>query len=787
MIRLILILVALCLLVASQAQATVYWISPGGTGSTCSEGSPCSWSTGRSNAVAGDIVRFKNGNYAGLGVFETIRAGTTDNYITFEAETKLGARWSHNATCGTTGGALVFIKHDWTKVRGIHFDFCGHAGAPAGFSMGDNASFDVHNLMIEHVRVSNTTASGFHCSTNSSNIILRHNLLDGTGNDHFWGEGFYQNCDNVTMYGNTFRRFTENGLDIRDNSTGHIIHHNIFEDQVPSIDQNSIISGCSDCGSGPAGRGWVAQGTIELKNGGNSEIYSNILRNNKSGWGPLNLGPGDNIHIHDNVWYGFITTPNVTNYHIRGSDGSNNELEDNIACNMNTYNCNSCGTVIFTNNQGFNGSGGSGVSQSICDAREAVILSEFPSLPGYSYGGGAVSPTFVRGFYQPTNNVLTILLDDPNGGISGSAGFTCTKDAGAWTISSTDCASGRCSLTMADDPLSTDALLCSYSQGSGDVVDSAEAELVAFSGQAVTNYVGRILNADNIIESSNNFAADRPLAACYDLNIVSEASSCGNSGQSSFNVTHDFGTTINVQSVSAVCDNTGSWTTNNIDIEVSANCSDYTQVVDAGVCNTKEWHNFNIVQSGVKCTKLTLNSITGSVQAFEMKAEEGSGESIVFAAAEDAFVCEMPDTCGNGNRGTMVVQHTTFNEFRSLVKFDLSALTLSSISSATLTVTAINASGSLVVKAFSIGDSWAEGSVSWATMPSLGTQQATDTVTGAGEATFDITSYVSAQFAGDKVVSVILLDDGPDAENDGVLFRSKEGGIAATLTIEGSL
>jgi len=76
------LLATICL--ASLAQATDYYASPTGSGSTCSESSPCSLSTAAGKTNGGDTVHLRAGNYSGL---TASRSGADGSWITFAAYT----------------------------------------------------------------------------------------------------------------------------------------------------------------------------------------------------------------------------------------------------------------------------------------------------------------------------------------------------------------------------------------------------------------------------------------------------------------------------------------------------------------------------------------------------------------------------------------------------------------------------------------------------------------------------------------------------------------------------
>jgi hypothetical protein len=110
--------------------------------------------------------------------------------------------------------------------------------------------------------------------------------------------------------------------------------------------------------------------------------------------------------------------------------------------------------------------------------------------------------------------------------------------------------------------------------------------------------------------------------------------------------------------------------------------------------------------------------------------------------------------------GNLVVQKNTSNENQSFIKFDLTGIFASEISSALLRINCIGAGAATTVKVYSCdNDSWSSASLTWNNKPAAGTQQASIAITTTGWYEADITSWVVSQFTGDKTVSIVILDD----------------------------
>ena len=71
------------LLAAPGARATSYYVSPNGSGSTCSQAAPCALTAGAAKTAPGDVVYLAGGAYA--GPFTVPNSGTAAAWITYQA------------------------------------------------------------------------------------------------------------------------------------------------------------------------------------------------------------------------------------------------------------------------------------------------------------------------------------------------------------------------------------------------------------------------------------------------------------------------------------------------------------------------------------------------------------------------------------------------------------------------------------------------------------------------------------------------------------------------------
>src|SRR5262245_59768384 len=102
------------------------------------------------------------------------------------------------------------------------------------------------------------------------------------------------------------------------------------------------------------------------------------------------------------------------------------------------------------------------------------------------------------------------------------------------------------------------------------------------------------------------------------------------------------------------------------------------------------------------------------------------------------------------------------NDRHAFLKFDLRAVPDASVSSAILKlyVTKLPNGPNAPYKVFTVAnDTWAEAGTTWNNAPAQGTQLAAGNAAATGWISLDLTSYVNSQLAGDKLVSIKLLDD----------------------------
>ena len=352
----------------ASAAGTSYYVSPSGAGSTCTPSNSCALTTGLNNAGFGDEVVLLNGVYT--GAFSTKRAG-----VMIRAQNKHQAILRHPD--GFDKGILI-VQHDDITIRGLRING-ERKNTPLLVGKEDGS---ISNILIEEniLEDSGRAGMGIGGGQGAKNIVVRHNLIQSTG-WRLYGEGIYSGTTHedsiegpvtVHIYGNTFRSFTLNGIDLKPNNLNTHIHHNIFEGQVPA-------TAAYRPGSKLATRS--NEGTISSKGRGN-HIHDNIFRN------LVDAGPGifwaseDGGHrIVDNVIMGVDETNYAVAIAGQRFGGAATEITNNTFCNLPTYSIEkSSGIINIHHNPGIPG----GAPQATCNAEISRILAEMKTLPGSS-------------------------------------------------------------------------------------------------------------------------------------------------------------------------------------------------------------------------------------------------------------------------------------------------------------------------------------------------------------------------------------------------------------------
>ncbi|MFB6454734.1 DNRLRE domain-containing protein [Chitinophaga sp. Hz27] len=184
--------------------------------------------------------------------------------------------------------------------------------------------------------------------------------------------------------------------------------------------------------------------------------------------------------------------------------------------------------------------------------------------------------------------------------------------------------------------------------------------------------------------------------------------------------------------------------------------------------------------SGCEKKSSGLQPINGK-SAIGITTDSLAGIAVNYPAVEDAYVRN--GTYASTNYGTatgLVVKSdaTSYNR-KSYVKFDISAVTGSSVNSATLKlyVSSVNTSPSRTINVYTTTTSWTEGGINWNNAPMDTTLVGKLTVSGVGWYSMDVTSQVNSKLSGtDRKVSFLLANNGAFDPTGDMTFSSREAG-----------
>ena len=232
----------------------------------------------------------------------------------------------------------------------------------------------------------------------------------------------------------------------------------------------------------------------------------------------------------------------------------------------------------------------------------------------------------------------------------------------------------------------------------------------------------------------------------------------------------------------------------NFDLQVSTNGSSWTTVLanatSAG--NTLQAETFTFSAVNAKFVRYvgkgnTSNSWT-SLTEFEIRSAGGTTPQPVggtLLPIADAYVRGNGEQDGSGE--TLLIKQGGSSSFErvSYLKFDLSGYTSAQISSATLRLYCTelqDESTRATVAVHGSADNWTEQGITWQNKPALGSKLGSSVVDRVGRYyAFNVSQYVQGQAAGDKTVSLALVDGG--AVNKALFFGSRESGNPPQLVI----
>src|SRR5580692_3675022 len=132
---------AITVLAPAALAATSYYVSPTGTGTSCTHASPCSLATGATNAQAGDYVVLLDGTYENQQLMPA-NSGTASAWITYEADVGavpiLDGKTAAATAVGISSNTAVYIRFIGLVARnwagGFSNEWIGSPDAGSPFS-----------------------------------------------------------------------------------------------------------------------------------------------------------------------------------------------------------------------------------------------------------------------------------------------------------------------------------------------------------------------------------------------------------------------------------------------------------------------------------------------------------------------------------------------------------------------------------------------------------------------------------------------------------------------------
>jgi hypothetical protein len=185
--------VAVAVLAPAAQAATTYYVSPTGTGTTCSHASPCALTTGSTDAEGGDFVVLLDGTYAGQQL-SPANSGTASAWITFQADVGavpiLDGTTAAATAVGVSSNTAVYVRFIGIVARnwagGFSNEWIGSPDAGSPFSYGANGNWQYINCIAD-----GNTRNGF-AFNNSQGITITQCISahNGTSTTSSWSSGF---------------------------------------------------------------------------------------------------------------------------------------------------------------------------------------------------------------------------------------------------------------------------------------------------------------------------------------------------------------------------------------------------------------------------------------------------------------------------------------------------------------------------------------------------------------------------------------------------------------------
>jgi hypothetical protein len=345
----------LCVLLLAPlaSEATSYYVSTSGSGSTCSQASPCSLTTGLTKPVAGDTLFLRGGTYNGgiRQADQTINSGTSwSNPITitaFPGETVT----LQPASAGTVVNINSSSTYQYIIISNLIID---------GINVQDAVAFGgtgVHHIRMQNCEVKNAGRGAVGFGQGIS-------LVDGQTHD--------MEFVSMNVHSNGTSRL-DHGIYLCSRNT--VIRNGFWYDNS-GYGIQAFESGAANCNDGLQIYGNkiftnVGDGGVTLNHGDNILFYDNLIFNNTNGGLASICFPGagtlNNTQVYNNTFYGnggasIDICAGATNTQIKNNiiQTSNVQIQNANAgtvfatnlCNNPGTGCGRVGTAVFVNAAG---------------------------------------------------------------------------------------------------------------------------------------------------------------------------------------------------------------------------------------------------------------------------------------------------------------------------------------------------------------------------------------------------------------------------------------------------
>jgi len=237
--KLFLLIVALSLITAGAAEATTRYVSPSGSGTTCSDGTPCSLTQGLSVTAAGDTLYLKAGTYA-TGLQNPIPSGLSSSQPTILAG-KPGDVATIRPTAGSTSN-IILLNSNRSNItfRNLTIDGINLTTAAERTGFRTNSTTVITNLVIEDLDVKNINGTAIVLGDAIDGCTVRRNKLhDGSGTTvAISNGGLYHRAKNCVVEYNEIYGIPEYPVTIRSDmggGTGNIYRYNIIRNSSTLI------------------------------------------------------------------------------------------------------------------------------------------------------------------------------------------------------------------------------------------------------------------------------------------------------------------------------------------------------------------------------------------------------------------------------------------------------------------------------------------------------------------------------------------------------------------------